>query len=73
MIELKRLNGTNFLLNPDLIEQVESTPDTLITLITGNNIVVLESLEEVSEKFLEHKRKVQEEKSVCMGASINKE
>ena len=73
MIELKRLNGTQFLLNPDLIEQVESTPDTVITLITGNNIVVLESLEEVSDKFLGHKRKVQEEKCVRMGVSIDKE
>lgn len=61
MIELKRLNGQKFMLNPDLIEQIEKTPDTVITLITGNNIPVLETIEEVKEKFLEFKQKIYKE------------
>lgn len=58
MIELKRLNGVQFFLNADLIEQVESTPDTVITLVTGNNILVKEGLREVVEKILEYRKRV---------------
>jgi len=60
MISLKRLNGTGFILNAELIEQIESTPDTVITLTTGNNIVVLERVEEVIEKVLEYRKKISE-------------
>lgn len=58
MIRLKRLNGTEFHLNAELIEQVDCTPDTVITLITGNNIVVLESVDEVVERIIAYRRKV---------------
>ena len=58
MIELKRLNGTSFFLNPELVEQMERTPDTVITLVTGNNLVVLETPEEVTEKILAYRKKV---------------
>ncbi len=43
MIEVTRLNGTKILINPDLIEFVEETPDTVITFTTGRNISVKES------------------------------
>jgi len=59
MIELKRLNGIKFFLNSELIEQIEETPDTIITLKTGNNIVVLESTEEVIDKIIHFKAQVQ--------------
>lgn len=59
MIQLRRLNGMSFTLNAELIEQVDSTPDTVITLITGNNIVVLESASEVTEKVISYRNKVQ--------------
>jgi len=58
MIQLKRLNGKEFGLNAELIEQIESTPDTVITLTTGNNIVVQETVEEVIGKVLEYKRNI---------------
>jgi len=59
MITLKRLNNTEFVLNAELIEQIEATPDTVITLTTGNNIVVRESLKEVVKKILDYRRSIQ--------------
>ena len=47
MIELTKLNGKEFSVNPDLIEIVESTPDTVITLTTGRKLIVKESRQEV--------------------------
>jgi flagellar protein FlbD len=42
MIPLTRLNQTPFFLNIDLIEQIEATPDTVITLTTGSKLIVSE-------------------------------
>ena len=47
MIELTRLNGRKFVINCDLIETVEETPDTVITLTTGKKIIVKENRQEV--------------------------
>ncbi len=47
MIAVTRRNGTTFALNPDLIERVEATPDTVITLVAGTRYVVTETVEEV--------------------------
>ena len=47
MITLTRLSGSVFALNSDLIERVDSTPDTVITMIDGSKYLVTESLEEV--------------------------
>lgn len=58
MIQLKRLNGTPFTLNAELIEQIDSAPDTVITLITGNNIVVREPAAEVIEKIISYRRSI---------------
>lgn len=49
MVELTRLGGAAFALNPDLIERVEATPDTLITLVTGNRYLVEQSIGEIAE------------------------
>ena len=58
MIKLNRLNGEEFVVNNDLIEIIEETPDTVITLTTGKKIVVQESIEEVIEKAAIFKNKV---------------
>ena len=50
MIEVTRLNGTTVLINSDLIETVEETPDTVISLTTGKKFIVKESRQEV-QKF----------------------
>ena len=47
MILLARINGEAFALNPDLIERVEETPDTHITLVDGKHLMVTESLNDV--------------------------
>ena len=43
MIEVTRLNGKGLTINSDLIEMIEETPDTVITLTTGKKIIVKES------------------------------
>lgn len=48
MIELTRYNETKFTLNAEIIEMVEETPDTVITLTTGKKIIVKESRQEVA-------------------------
>ena len=47
MIEVTKLNGVKILVNPDLFEVVEETPDTVITLTTGRKIIVKESRQEL--------------------------
>ena len=51
MIVLTRLNGEHFALNPDLIERVEETPDTHITLVDGKNLMVKEKMADVIESI----------------------
>ena len=50
MVELTRLNGHNLVVNADLIKHVEQIPDTTLTLVTGEKLVVLESCNEVLER-----------------------
>ena len=47
MIEVTKYDGTKTLINQDLIEMVESTPDTVITLTTGRKIITKESRQEI--------------------------
>ncbi len=58
MIELTRFNGTTFDLNPDLIELIDSTPDTVITLTTGRKLIVKESRQEIKNLVLSYRRAV---------------
>ena len=52
MIELTRLNGNRLAVNGDLIQFAEAAPDTLLTMVTGEKMLVAESLSEVSERML---------------------
>lgn len=56
MIELTRLNKKKFLLNCDLIEAVESTPDTVITLRNGKLCIVEEAPTAIAEMVLQYRR-----------------
>jgi flagellar protein FlbD len=47
MIEVTKINGVKILVNPALLEIVEETPDTVLTLTTGRKIIVKESRQEV--------------------------
>lgn len=58
MIELTRLNGETFLLNALMIEQIQSHPDTTITLINGKKIVVKSAEAEVAQLIENSYRKI---------------
>lgn len=57
MIQLHRLNGKAFVLNGEHIKFIEATPDTLLTLVNGDEkLMVKESVDEVIQKVIEYKR-----------------
>jgi flagellar protein FlbD len=58
VIELTRFNGEKFVLNADLIETVEGTPDTVIRLVTGKKMVVQETVEEVINRVLAYAQRI---------------
>ncbi len=58
MIHLTRINHTELILNPDLIENIQSTPDTVISLTSGRNYLVIEPPDEVIEKIIQYRRRV---------------
>ena len=55
MIELTRLNGSRLVLNSDLIQYAESSPDTTLTLLNGEKLVVRETSEQVIELALHYR------------------
>lgn len=58
MIALTRLNGHPIMLNCDLIESLEETPDTVVTLVSGNKLVVRDAMRDVQQKIIDFKRKI---------------
>ena len=58
MITVTKINDRDIVVNCDLIELIESTPDTTLTTTTGRKIIVLESVEEVIDKVIEYKRRI---------------
>ena len=58
MIRLTRLNRAPVILNSDLIEQIEETPDTVIMLTTGQIVRVRETAAEVVERIVEFRRRI---------------
>ena len=59
MITLRKLNGTDIVINAELIESLEPRgSETVVCLATGNKYVVAETAEQVGEKVLEYRRKV---------------
>jgi len=65
MITLTRLAGSVFLLNPDLIERVDSTPDTIITLVDGKKYVVAESMTQIVDAIVAFRAEI-----VSLGALL---
>jgi flagellar protein FlbD len=58
MIKVTRLGGKELVVNADLIRFVESTPDTIISLTTGEKIMVQEGVDEVIRRVIEYGRAV---------------
>jgi flagellar protein FlbD len=60
MIKVTRLNGKEMVVNAELIRYVEQTPDTLITLTSGDKLLVRESMDEVVARAIEHARTIRQ-------------
>ena len=60
MIEVTKINGVKVLVNPDLIELVEETPDSVLTLTTGKKIIVKESRQQIKSLVKSYKREIME-------------
>jgi flagellar protein FlbD len=58
MIELTRLNGSSMVLNSDLIKTAEASPDTMLTLINGEKLIVRENTAEVIERVLVYRARL---------------
>jgi flagellar protein FlbD len=58
MIELTHLSGKTYWLNPHQIESMESNPDTTLTMLSGNRIVVLEKPSEIIDRIVEYRRRI---------------
>lgn len=58
MIKVTRLNHSELVVNAELIETVEATPDTVITLTSGKKLVVSEDVEEIVRRVMEYRRDV---------------
>ena len=58
MIQLTRLNHVPLIVNSDLIEHVEVTPDTVVALTTGQKFLVLESAEDVVDRVIQFRRAI---------------
>jgi flagellar protein FlbD len=65
MIQVTRINRTAMVLNSDLIEHIETTPDTVISLTTGQKFVVRESAEEIVERVVRFRAAIGERLKLC--------
>jgi flagellar protein FlbD len=63
MIKVRKINGEEIVINAELIETVEARPDTTISLVTGNKIIVQDTVSEVVEKVLEYRRLVNQKRT----------
>lgn len=58
MILLRRLNGEEVLLNPHLIETIEATPDTVITLTNSKHLMVQEDIKTVVARIIKYRQEI---------------
>lgn len=58
MIQFTRFNDSTFYVNPELIETVEETPDTVVTLTTGRKFVVRESAAQITDMVIGYRQKI---------------
>lgn len=70
MIKVKRLNGKEFVINSDLIMFIEETPDTVITLTTGQKVVVTDSIDDIIHNIIEYKAKILEYKDYLLRKEV---
>ncbi|MFA5675351.1 MAG: flagellar FlbD family protein [Christensenellales bacterium] len=68
MVRVHRLNNQEFLINCELIEFVEETPNTVVSMVSGRKLVVSETTTEIQKLIIEYKQKI-----FCGNALENKE
>ena len=71
MIRLTRLNHAALVVNCDLIEHIEMTPDTVISMTTGQRITVLETPEEVIARVIEFRRLLNRVPEIMAAETVN--
>jgi len=69
MIAVHRLRGEPMFLNADLVESIEATPDTVVTLVDGRRIFVADSPEEVADRIIEFRASILVSAAELRGAS----
>lgn len=70
MVEVTRLNGSRFVLNGDMIEQIEAKPDTILSLSNGRKLIVRESVTEMIHKLLDYQRTLNAEPAI-IGSAVS--
>jgi len=60
MIKLTRLNAKELVVNAELIEFVEATPDTIVSMVSGKKVMVTESVDQVIERVIEYRGRCQQ-------------
>ncbi len=58
MIEVERLNGSKYFLNPHMIESMESLPDLTITMLSGKKVIVKNSPEDIISKIVDYRKRI---------------
>lgn len=58
MVKLKKINGEEIVVNARLIETVQATPDTVITLTTNKKILVMDEVDDIVEKVIDYHQKI---------------
>jgi flagellar protein FlbD len=73
MIRVSRLDGSEFVVNAELIETIEATPDTHLTLTDGKQFIVRESMDEVVRRVIAYRREVYAHRPSQVAASSQTE
>lgn len=67
MVKLKKINGEEIVVNARLIETVQATPDTVITLTTKKKILVMDEVDEIVDKVIDYHHKIYSSVSIEKG------
>ncbi len=58
MIRVTRLDGSELVVNCDLVETVEQTPDTVVSLVNGHKLVVQDSVEQLVDRVVQYRQRI---------------
>ncbi|MCR5062534.1 MAG: flagellar FlbD family protein [Spirochaetales bacterium] len=66
MINVMRLDGKKYWVNPHMIESMETNPDLTLTMLSGRKLIIKDSPEEIIERITEYRRNIGIEKQECL-------